>query len=319
MARSLKSRYFWSVPLAVLALAGCGAAFGQSLYKYRGDDGEWIYTDRAPGDGEAAEVRSLSAAPKRATVTVTHERSGDGIRFTAHNGFYAPVEVAIVINDIAGVAPPQRNERLRWVIQPRSDLELLSLALLGDATAATVDYEFDFMIGDPDAVHRADEGYRAPFVAGGNFPVTQAYPDNATHLSPDSEYAIDIAMPVGTDVLAARSGIVFDVIGTNYRGGVDRDKHLHSANIVRVLHDDGTYAVYAHLSWNSIRVRPGQRVQAGQYIADSGNTGFSTGPHLHFAVQYNAGMREQALPVAFRGLKVGGVVPATGNVLTAYP
>lgn len=308
-----------SVPLAVLTLLACGLASGQSLYKYQDDNGEWIYTDRAPANGEAAEVRPLSAAPKRATVTVTHEGSGDAIRFTAHNGFYAPVEVAIVINDVVGVAPPQHPERLRWVVQPRSDLELLALPILGGAAVPSVNYNFDYMFGDPGAVHRADEGYRAPFVAGGNFPVTQAYPDNATHLTPDSEYAIDIAMPVGTDVHAARGGVVFDVIGTNFRGGVDRDKHLYSANIVRVLHDDGTYAVYAHLNWNSIRVRPGQRVQAGQYIADSGNTGFSTGPHLHFAVQRNAGMRERALPVAFRGLEAGAVIPATGNVLTAYP
>jgi len=88
---------------------------------------------------------------------------------------------------------------------------------------------------------------------------------------------------------------------------------------VRILHDDGTIAVYAHLNRNSIRVRPGERVRAGQYIADSGNTGLSSGPHLHFAVQRNAGMRIEALPVEFEGPNSRSIVPATGNVLTAYP
>lgn len=88
---------------------------------------------------------------------------------------------------------------------------------------------------------------------------------------------------------------------------------------MRILHDDGTIAVYAHLNRNSIRVRPGERVRAGQYIADSGNTGLSSGPHLHFAVQRNAGMRIEALPVEFEGPNSRSIVPATGNVLTAYP
>jgi len=124
---------------------------------------------------------------------------------------------------------------------------------------------------------------------------------------------------VGTDIVAARSGIVFDVSSTNFKGGTDADQYANLANFVRILHDDGTYAVYAHLNWNSIRVRPGERVQAGQYIADSGNTGFSSGPHLHFAVQKNMGMRVDSLPVAFRGANAAQVRPTTGQLLTAHP
>jgi murein DD-endopeptidase MepM/ murein hydrolase activator NlpD len=47
-------------------------------------------------------------------------------------------------------------------------------------------------------------------------------------------------------------------------------------------------AVYAHLQLDSIRVQPGRVVLMGEQIARSGNTGFSSGPHLHFAVQRNA-------------------------------
>lgn len=308
-----------SVLFVALSVTAHGLAFAQSMYKYLGDDGEWIYADRPPDDGDVAEIRSLRATPTVIGVTVTHERRGDSILFTAHNAFYAPVEVALVFDDIVGVEYPHPDHRLRWVIQPRRDLPLLSLAVLGDVAAPDVKYHFDYLPGDPSAQHRADEGYRAPFAAGSNYPVTQAFPDSATHRSLDSKYAIDVAMPVGTDVLAARGGVVFDVAANHFRGGISMKENAQSANIVRILHDDGTYAVYAHLNWNSIRVRPGERVVAGQYIADSGNTGFSSGPHLHFAVQHNAGMRIEALPVAFRGPDSGGVVPATGNVLTAYP
>ena len=128
----------------------------------------------------------------------------------------------------------------------------------------------------------------------------------------------DVAMPVGTDIYAARGGVVFDVAESNFRNGLDRDHDAPAANVVRILHDDGTYALYAHLNWNSIRVRPGDRVQRGEYIADSGNTGFSSGPHLHFAVIRNRGMKSESVPVRFAGVNSSVVVPATGSALTAY-
>ena len=87
---------------------------------------------------------------------------------------------------------------------------------------------------------------------------------------------------------------------------------------MRILHDDGTYAIYAHLNTNSIRVKPGDKVRRGQYIADSGNTGFSSGPHLHFAVVRNVGMEIQSLPVIFAGQNEATVLPTYGSILTAY-
>jgi murein DD-endopeptidase MepM/ murein hydrolase activator NlpD len=139
-----------------------------------------------------------------------------------------------------------------------------------------------------------------------------------THNTPDSRYAVDIAMPIGTDIHAARGGIVFEVASTNFRGGVDRERDAATANIVRILHDDGTHAVYAHLNLNSIRVQAGDEVERGEYIADSGNTGFSSGPHLHFAVLRNVGMRIESVPVTFEGPNTAEIQPTAGNALTAY-
>jgi hypothetical protein len=71
---------------------------------------------------------------------------------------------------------------------------------------------------------------------------------------------------------------------------------MDQANMVEILHDDGTIAVYAHLHWDSVRVQPGQFVRRGEYIANSGNTGFSTGAHLHFAVIRNSGLAAESVP-----------------------
>lgn len=106
-------------------------------------------------------------------------------------------------------------------------------------------------------------------------------------------------MPKGTPVHAARAGIVMDVENDFFKGGVNR-AYSSQANSIRILHADGSMAVYAHLELEKAQVHPGLQVVAGQLIGYSGNTGFSSGPHLHFAVQYNQGMKLVSAPFSFR-------------------
>lgn len=305
------------VVLAALLVSVTVAA--QTLYKYRGDAGEWIYADRPPdGGGRVAEVRNLDAQGNADRVSITTTERGEAVHFNASNPFHAPAELIIRFSRIEGLAYPDPDRRLTWVLPPRSRTSLLQLTRLNDGSVPNAQYEFEYMLGDPRATHRPAEPYRVPFALASEFPVTQAFPDLVTHTTLDSRFAVDIAMPIGTDIFAARAGIVFAVSGDNYRSGLDPERDGPAANVVRVLHDDGTYAVYAHLNWNSIRVRPGDHVKRGEYIADSGNTGFSSGPHLHFVVLRNTGMRAESLPVQFLGGDSGAVTPATGAVLSAY-
>jgi murein DD-endopeptidase MepM/ murein hydrolase activator NlpD len=57
--------------------------------------------------------------------------------------------------------------------------------------------------------------------------------------------------------------------------------------------------VYLHLMQGSVSVREGQRINSGSPIARSGNTGNSTGPHLHFVVQRNVGLALESIPFDF--------------------
>ena len=304
--------------LALFALLACSVS-AQTLYKYRGDNGEWIYSDRPPDDGEdITETRNLSTGEVRGTVSV-ESRPGSGvIDLVATNRFYIPVELRIVFKRIRGLSYPDPDQDLTWVLPPRSETNVLQLTLTGGVAAPEAEYGYEYRPGDPTATHQPTALYRVPFSIASEFPVTQAYPDVTTHRSPDSYYAVDIAMPIGTDIVAARDGIVFDVAESYFQSGLDPERDGPAANVVQIMHDDGTYAVYAHLNWNSIRVRPGDRVQRGEYIADSGNTGFSSGPHLHFVVLHNSPNGIVSVPVQFEGANSSAIMPSSGMMLTAY-
>ena len=125
------------------------------------------------------------------------------------------------------------------------------------------------------------QAYRYPLPwRGGPFRLTQGPNGTFSHTDSKSRYAMDIAMPEGTPIIAARGGLVVKTENEQVGRGNDA-----SGNFVRVRHDDGSEAVYLHLKQGSVSVRAGQRVAVGSPLALSGNTGNSSGPHLHFVVQ----------------------------------
>ncbi|MFF2476985.1 M23 family metallopeptidase [Streptomyces sp. NPDC058066] len=107
----------------------------------------------------------------------------------------------------------------------------------------------------------------------------------------------DFAVPIGTNVMAAHGGTVVKA-GPN--GGGDGPAY---GNAIVIKHANGTYSQYAHLS--RIDVHIGQTVSTGQHIALSGNTGNSSGPHLHFEIRTTPNYGSAVNPVNF--LKSMGV------------
>ncbi len=98
------------------------------------------------------------------------------------------------------------------------------------------------------------------------------------------EYAIDFVMPVDTPILAARGGRVVDVMGDCPDVNCPLDPDACCGNYVAIRHDDRSLAIYYHLRQNGPCVAVGTKVAQGDVIGRSGNTGYSLGPHLHFAV-----------------------------------
>lgn len=134
--------------------------------------------------------------------------------------------------------------------------------------------------------------YILPYEATQSYTVTQGNCGTFTHTG-NSRYAYDFSMNIGTSIRAARAGTVIEIqeTYTDGNGGTD-------ANYVLIQHDDLSIAVYAHLTFMGVSVNLNESVSQGATIGQSGNTGFSTGPHLHFEVLTSN--RSLSIPVTFR-------------------
>lgn len=156
-----------------------------------------------------------------------------------------------------------------------------------------------FKLGSSCARHDDSYVYHLPYAAGCKFKVTQGYNGSFSHRG-SNLYAIDWQMPEGTPVCAARGGVVVKIKDDSSIGG-SSIKYDPYNNYVLIRHDDGTLGHYCHLKKGGVCVKPGERVQVGKQIALSGNTGFSSGAHLHFSVFKTKDGRERiSIPVKFR-------------------
>lgn len=156
--------------------------------------------------------------------------------------------------------------------------------------------------------------YVLPYPVGTSYQVGQANCSGFGH-SGYWKYGYDFLMPIGTPVSAARAGTVLHSVDGAQDGDPD------NTNLVTIEHSDGTVALYSHLTFAGALVDAGDAVRQGQVIGLSGNTGFSTEPHLHFSLHPCGALQGLAggdhfscptLPVTFRntepnpqGLEVG--------------
>ncbi|ONK15154.1 M23 family metallopeptidase [Streptomyces sp. MP131-18] len=127
-------------------------------------------------------------------------------------------------------------------------------------------------------------------------PISDDYELTATYGNSGDRWAAkhsgqDFAVPVGTPVQAVHDGTVVKAGGN---GAGDGPAY---GNAVVIKHDDDTFTQYAHLS--EADVKAGEKVEAGDEIARSGNTGNSSGPHLHFEVRTTADYGSAIDPMKF--------------------
>lgn len=182
---------------------------------------------------------------------------------------------------------------------------------IGELTAASggaykFSWRYKYTMGDVTAAGNYNKSYEydLPFQKGKSFKVFQGYNGTFSH---QNQNAIDFTMPEGTEILAAREGKVVKVVQNNNQSCLKQECKEYN-NYVTIMHDDGSFASYLHLKYNGSKVKPGDVVKKGDVIAYSGNTGWSSGPHLHFECFTGGFERKNTLETKFR---TGNGVQAT--------
>lgn len=290
----------WSV-LTGLVLMAAVPADAARLYRWKDGYGVTQYADQPPpGSGLSVEDVAVTRFrnPPGLLVKLRLESSGAGYRAYADNRMHGPVEVALRFKKRRNVdARPALPTTV--LVPARSSVLVATLGITDLIEGGSFELLLDALPGNPTAQPRAHD-YRLPFEYA-HVRVDQGPGGSFSHTDAQNLHAIDFALPEGTPIVAVREGVVMQVEADFDRAGLNLEKYGGRANFIRILHDDGSMALYAHLQPEGVQVRVGQRVRSGQQIGLSGNTGFSTAPHLHFVLQANRGMRLESVPLRMFG------------------
>lgn len=121
--------------------------------------------------------------------------------------------------------------------------------------------------------------YEVPYSSNSKFKLIQGWAGKYGHVE-HLNYAYDFVMPIGTPILAARSGRVIKI----EEQFEDNTKTPGKENYIIIDHGDSTFSRYYHLTKNGALIDVGDKVKRGQQIGLSGNSGASAGAHLHFDI-----------------------------------
>lgn len=298
--RALSTALVASFAAFVLLAASAAPRAGGQVYRWTDKQGRVHYGDRPPAHMAPAKLRAIPVPVEPSAIARLRVESGDGEYLAwADNRLAGPIEVLLGFSE-------SRNIRGEPALPARATVPARGSVLVARLRADDPRREGSFGLslagvpGHPSARPR-DVEYLPP-LRQSRMRIDQGFGGGFSHDDAQNRHALDFAADVGTPVFAARAGTVMQVESDFSQAGLKREKYGGRANFVRILHDDGTMALYAHMATDGVYVRVGQQVQAGQRIGLSGNTGFTTGPHLHFVVQVNRGMRLVSIPYRMRGV-----------------
>ncbi len=238
------------------------------------------------------------------------------IDFYADNSNYASYQFEVKFSELKN-ATTTSPVPFYYIIAPQKKEEFLFSMVPDPGAAYSYKYEFNYYLsgsggGSPDDAYK----YLIPYEAGTAHKLTQGYNGALSH-NGWMNHSVDFDMPEGTKICAARDGVVVSVKTDSDTGGPDMS-FKDNANYIIIEHSDGTNAQYVHLKKGGSYVAVGDKVSAGSIIGLSGNTGWSTGPHLHFMIVKPIWMAFSTIPVKFLGEGGQALDPSEDTVYTSY-
>lgn len=254
---------------------------------------------RVVAEEEAARLRSMTAEKRTRNVIVSTKKSETGYEFFAENLNAYAVTVTLTFKEIDNFVL-SRDMPLYIELAANSRQKVVELLHEDRRRKASFSSSFGWVMGLASARHDENVLYRLPFSRGSRVYVSQGYDGASTHKGL-SRYAVDFSVPVGTPVYAARGGKVVATESRHDKGGFSKEFGKY-ANYVVIEHSDATLGKYYHLKHSGVAVSVGDTVEAGELVGYSGNTGYSSGPHLHFSVSKvdpDSMNRPLTLPVRF--------------------
>lgn len=293
--------------LLVLLLIACSAS--AEIFKYQDEQGKWHFSDKKPELEKSTQVETLSYRRTNQQSTrpyIDVKLTDQHFEYWVHNPFYAPVEAFLRFENGKG-------EGLKILLEPQAS-KVMAKSPINQAKRL---FHFRYVLGDPEAKPTIQH-VLPPFTDFKPMRISQGFKGTFSHHREPSLFAVDISMPVGTKITAVQAGIVIGTKDDYHAAGITSGFFYDKANYVAILHEDGSYAFYGHLLLGGVKVKAGQVVEAGELIALSGNTGFSSGPHLHFVIRHNDQGRAKSLPFKFLQANKQALTPERGMWLLPF-
>lgn len=223
-------------------------------------------------------IFSISTVFSQKNVSVYNTKIDSGYIVYADNKEPFPVSVKLNFSTVNLVAS---EDSFVFLIPAKSNRVLTKFLISDFSKSYSFTFSYKTFLGNI-ALQQYDTNYvyHLPFSKNISYKLHQGYNGSFSH---QNENALDFTMPVGSLVTAARAGVVIQVIDNNNENCLSKSC-MDFNNYITILHSDGSYAKYVHLDHNGAKVKVGDIVEQDDIIALSGNTGFSSGPHLHFEV-----------------------------------
>ncbi len=262
---------------------------------------------------ETDKIRKMTAPSKRRNVLVSTKKTSNGYDFIAENFNNYRVTVTLQLKNTQNITVDKKLP-YSFELPSKSTKKVLHVSIKNSHKRMRFQSYFSWIMGSAWAKH-SDVLYRFPFAKGARIPISQGFNGKASHRGKN---AIDFAVKIGTPIYAARAGRVIALQEAYNRGKFDKSYSKY-ANYLVIEHSDKTLAKYYHLKQGGVVPILGQDIKEGELIAYSGNTGYTSGAHLHFSVSTvdpKNMMRSKTIAIRFKNRGKMTLAPKKGDIIT---